>query len=436
MIRMQNNRTNPNWVVFLLSITPLFLLIFNSTNGISFILTPNTFLPLLGKILGLVGTILFSLSLILSSRLHFIEKIFNGLDKLYIKHSKIGQIALIMLLFHPIFLIPKYADNIHEAANFLSPGNNWANNWGRLSLVLMLVLIIITLYLRPKYNIWKFTHKFLTLAFFFASIHIWLVSSDTSHNLPLRLYMLTFIFLGILTSLYKTVFGKIFIKKYQYKITELNPLNNDIIQIKLKPLNQKISYQPGQFAFLNFKNHKIGAESHPFSFTSNSNEDYISFSIKNLGDFTSQLKDVTTKTLVDIEGPYGNFSYQNLSNKSQVWIGGGIGITPFISMAKSLTPKSEYQIELFYCVKNQTEAVHLEELNNIAKSLDKILKIIPCYSQQSGRFTLEKLKQMSTNLNQKELLICSPKPMIFNLKKQWLEQNYSLNNFHFEEFSL
>lgn len=433
---MQNQRINPNLIIFILIFIPILLLFSNQNISQPQPLSINNTLPTIGKLFGLIGTILFSLSLILSSRLLFIEKLLNGLDKLYIKHSQMGQISLMMILFHPLLLIPKYADNIHEAASFLSSFDNWANNWGRLSLVLMLILIILTLYLRPKYHIWKFTHKFLTLAFFFASIHVWLVPSDTAYNLPLRIYMLTFIGLAILASLYKTIFGKFLVKKYSYELINLTSLSHNIIQIQLKPLGEKINYKPGQFAFINFKNHPIGTEAHPFSFTSDPKGDYITFTIKDLGDYTSQLKTIKNKIKAEIEGPYGNFSHQNLTNKSQIWIAGGIGITPFISMIKSLSPNSNYRIELFYCVKNQAEAVHLQELTNIAQPLNNVLKITPYFSQQSGRFTIAKLKQIADNLKDKELLICSPQPMITALKKQWLQNNFSPKNYHYEEFNL
>src|SRR3989339_2149331 len=106
----------------------------------------------IGQLLGLIGAAMFGLNLILSARIPWLEKYFDGLNKVYEKHSLIGQIALILLLFHPLFLLPQYSSGFfRQAAYFLLPGTNWAQNFGIFSLILMIVLIVLTLYLRPKY---------------------------------------------------------------------------------------------------------------------------------------------------------------------------------------------------------------------------------------------------------------------------------------------
>jgi len=107
----------------------------------------------IGKMLGLFGTTLFVLSFFLSTRLRILEKIFSGFNKIYDVHSKIGQIALILLLFHPIFLLQNYSISASSAVRFFIPSNNWAINWGIFALFGTLFLIAITLYLRPRYTI-------------------------------------------------------------------------------------------------------------------------------------------------------------------------------------------------------------------------------------------------------------------------------------------
>ena len=62
-----------------------------------------------------------------------------------------------------------------------------------------------------------------------------------------------------------------------------------------------------------------------------------------------------------LEGPYGEFSYRTSVRPEQVWVAGGIGITPFLSMARSLEP-SEREVELYYGVKSRPAAYFADEL--------------------------------------------------------------------------
>jgi predicted ferric reductase len=348
-----------------------------------------------------------------------------------------GQIALILLLLHPLFLIPKYSGSLSYAASFLLPGQDWSINFGILALWTMLFLIILTLYFKPKYDLWKYTHKFLGLALFLAAFHVWLIPSDTSNYLPLKLYILTVIALGLITFLYRSIFGSIFIKKSPYVVERVIKLNDKINEIRMKPLAEPLTYTPGQFVFLEFQYGKgVTNESHPFSLTSNPDEDYLSVSIKNLGDFTSEVGEITPQTKVKVEGPFGRFSYKNANYKDQIWIAGGIGITPFISMAKSLEKETDFHIDLIYCVNNESEAVYLDYLTALAERKSGIFRLTAFYSNQRGYINANDIINLTLGIENKDIFLCSPPGMISALRKQLLEAGADVKLIHSEEFSL
>jgi len=438
---MTKNKYSPIIILLLLLILPILLWLNAPSPQPHFSDFSTTFSNIgqifsnIGQIFSLVGVVLFAVNLILSTRLRALDVFLNGLNNLYIKHSQIGQIAFILLLFHPLLLIPKYASNIHEAAAFLWLDQDWAKNWGILALYLMIFLIVLTLYLRPKYNIWKWTHKFLGFAFFLASLHIWLIPSDTSRYFPLKAYILTFSALGLVAFVYKSVLGRFLIRKYKYVVTNVLNLNNDVIEIRLKPQNKKLMFKPGQFVFLNFINKNTGLESHPFSLTSLPDDSYISFSIKNLGDYTSTIREMAMGTPALIEGPFGVFSFKNASKKSQLWIAGGIGITPFVSMAKYLITETTYTVDLIYCVKNKYEAVYFDLLKNISEATNGRFNIIAYCSDDSGRISFEVLNKLVNNMLQKDIFICAPPAMIQALKKQFILNGINKSNIYSEEFS-
>lgn len=59
----------------------------------------------------------------------------------------------------------------------------------------------------------------------------------------------------------------------------------------------------------------------------------LRFGIKDLGDASHALQTVTPETRVLIEGPYGEFFERRFPQRDMLWLGGGIGITPFVGGA-------------------------------------------------------------------------------------------------------
>lgn len=431
-------KTYSIFVIFALSFFPV-LLWMNAASPLPRFSTFAIGMANIGQITGLVGTMLFAISLILSARLRFLEKYFNGLNVLYDRHNELGQISLILLLFHPLFLLPKYAGNSFYAAYvFLAPTANWPQNWGWFSLALMIVLLVLTLYLRPKYNIWRWTHKFLGFAFFLAALHIWFIPSDTSRNIPLRIYMLAFSGIGLTIFIYKTLLGDYFIRKYKYYIMSVRPLNPLVYEIVMAPEapEEHMKFAAGQFAFFSFLDRNFGAEFHPFSIASSPDEENLTIVVKNLGDHTANLMNIATGSWVRIEGPFGMFSYKNTERRKQIWIAGGIGITPFLGMAKTLKAEENYDIDLYYCVRNIGEAVFIDTLDKISVAMNSSFRVIRFFSDDLGFFiNAEAIEGASGFLNERDIFLCAPPVMIHSLKNQFAAKGISKTALHSEEFS-
>jgi hypothetical protein len=126
----------------------------------------------IGQLTALVGMIVFAWSLILSTRIKLFEDYFKGMNGVYIAHHLLGGISFILLMIHPISLALTYLPISYRAtALFLLPHEDWTVNLGIASLLCMMALLILTYYVEIPYHFWKFTHKFLGLAFFIGGLH-------------------------------------------------------------------------------------------------------------------------------------------------------------------------------------------------------------------------------------------------------------------------
>jgi predicted ferric reductase len=388
-----------------------------------------------GKISGLLGFTLMATVIILAARLRFLERLFMGLNQVYIKHHILGSVAFILLLVHPLVLTIRYlAISTQTAAQSLLPSFNlWPETLGTISLLIMMVLLIITFYLAWRYQTWKFSHRFLALAFLIAFLHVAFITSDISQSLSLRVYTLIFGGLALITYGYRLLvdFGNI--GKYSYVVSNIQQKSQNIIEIKLRPIGQSIKYLPGQFAFLSIKGGKISEEDHPFSFVSIPSEPEIKFSIKMLGDYTNELKNIRLGDEVLVEGPYGTFGLSEKTEQVEIWIAGGIGITPFISLAKDLKNNGR-RADLFLAFQSEKDLIYLEELEKLAIENPR-LKIFPHYSSTNGRLTALGVRDISGDLPDRQIYICGPLPMMQSLKKQFIISGVKVKNIHTEEFT-
>lgn len=434
---MQNTKSiSFGWIILpILAILPAFFWIFQSPLLARFSSLQSTALSV-GDMAGLTGMAMFSLVIILSARLKFFEKFFRGINELYIVHHFLGGLAFCLLLLHPLFLAYNYLSiSFKSAALFLLPSQNLAQNLGILGLFVMIIALIITFYFKIKYQIWKFTHKFMGLAFIFSFFHTFLIGADIAENFWLKLYLLILSILAIAAYFYRAIFAGFFVKTFDYKIKNIKTQNDKIWEITLEAQNEPINFSPGQFAFFKFFSDSLSKEIHPFSLCSATGNP-LKIAIKELGDWTNKIGNLKAGDLVKIEGPFGIFSYKNFENKKQVWVAGGAGITPFLGMLRSLTEKDfDYRIDLYYSAKDENAFAFRQEITEISAK-NKNVRMLFWATDKNGLINADSIKQKTLDLNERDILICGPPIMMGSLKKQFLGQGIEINKIHTEEFRL
>lgn len=425
------------WFLGLFVLVPILIWIGNVSLALKFRSLVTTYTSI-GQLTGLIGMVLFAESLFLSARWKWFEFFFQGMNQVYIAHHMVGGLALIFLLMHPIFLALVYAKiSYTEAVTFLLPGTDWAINLGIASLYGLIALLILTFFVALQYEIWLKTHKYLGFVFFLGGLHSFFVESDISRIPALKWYMLIISAASLIAYTYRTLFPSTFVKKYEYAVTAVTQLPNKVIQITLSPVHKGLEYHSGQFIFIEFQHALFSGEAHPFSIASAPDEGgIVVIAVKALGDFTEKLTMLTVGTRALLEGPFGVFNALDSEVVEQIWIAGGIGVAPFVSMAYGLLQKVNKQVHvsLWYTVRNPEDATYLAELESIA-AYDQRFQIIPHYSSQQGRLTFDRVLDKSDQ-NNPEIFICGPAAMMKSLKQQCMKKGIQKSRIHTEEFSM
>jgi predicted ferric reductase len=116
-----------------------------------------------------------------------------------------------------------------------------------------------------------------------------------------------------------------------------------------------------------------------------------------------------------------------------VWIAGGIGVAPFLSMASNIDPKGA-EIDLFYCFVAEGDASYLAELEAIAETQPR-LRVHAVCEEQDGFVSAETIAKTVGSLLKCDFLICGPRNMMHSLRDQLQANHVRKSNIHFEEFT-
>jgi ferredoxin-NADP reductase len=206
--------------------------------------------------------------------------------------------------------------------------------------------------------------------------------------------------------------------KLETTITDIIKRTPNITSIRF-PRPETLEYKPGQFFFVTLKSG--GAElKHHFSFSSSPTEkDHIEFT-KKLSDsqYSAALKSAKVGDWARIDGPYGQFTFEGEYPQIAL-LGGGIGITPFISIARNATDKGlSSKITLFYGCRTPSDIVFRDEFEELANR-NSNLKIVftvgeapPDWKGAKGNIDMDMIKRELPDYKETVFYACGPPPMV------------------------
>lgn len=165
-------------------------------------------------------------------------------------------------------------------------------------------------------------------------------------------------------------------KKYLSKIVSIkNPIDG-IYTLEMEPERGRYKYMPGQFLHLAIDNDFDGSGQWPdsrcFSIQSNPAEAVIRITYAIKGKFTQEIeRSVAVGSQVWLKLPYGDLFTQKHKTDHTVFIAGGTGITPFLSL---FTHESFYEYKhpkIYLGFRTQEHNVYQRELSLITNSPEK-----------------------------------------------------------------
>ena len=196
-----------------------------------------------------------------------------------------------------------------------------------------------------------------------------------------------------------------------------------------------LAFQPGQYAAISYQKRNKLSHARCFSIVSSPTDQHtLQFSMRVRGHFTTSLSKLQQGDLVDVNGPFGGFVFDTSRDKTAVFIAGGIGITPFISMMRYLSAlNADNDVTLLYSCATQDDIPFGDELRAIQQTHPNLKVIfvighgpadqLPKEQAVTGRVTPELLDQVTNkHYDDRRFFICGPpvfmKAMSGTLTKQ------------------
>lgn len=206
-------------------------------------------------------------------------------------------------------------------------------------------------------------------------------------------------------------------KQHLVKIKSIEKVTHDVLVIVTeKP--EHYTFTPGQATEVSINKDGWQYERRPFTFTCLPEDDYLEFTIKTYPSHkgvTNELLKLKPADELVLHDVFGAIAYKG----EGVFIAGGAGVTPFISIFRSLQSKNGIgNNKLIFANKTKADIILNDEFEKLlGKNLINVLSQEIVAGYEHGYITEELLKHHIVDRDPK-IYLCGPEPMMDAMEKK------------------
>jgi predicted ferric reductase len=321
--------------------------------------------------LGLLALGLLVVVVVVPSRVRSLTRAF-GVEKVMGLHRWLGILAIVLVGLHLAVAITNHPRLLNPLTATTPAKAGWTSVGA-----LLLVGFVAARGRRPgaRYEIWARLHVLLAAAaVVLAGLHVWWLQNLVADPvMRIVLSALVAVLLGVLA--HRWVWRPLFSRQGAYVVYGVRRESPTVSTLVLAPVHLRrggLRFDPGQFVWLRLKRAVVGTEEHPFTIASSATvTGRLELTVRDQGDFSGLLSTLRTGSKVWLDGPHGSFTAEAADRSTGlVLLAGGVGITPMMSMLRTLADRGDRRTHRLVVAERGTEPLFADELTALARRLD------------------------------------------------------------------
>jgi predicted ferric reductase len=401
----------------------------------------------LGRLTGLLASVLLLVQVLLMARVPLLEAAF-GQDRLARLHRLVGFTSFNLMVAHVVLITWGYA----AGSLIRTPATLWELTRddpgmllaaaGTACLVMVVVTSIRAARRRLRYESWHLMHLYAYLGVGLALPHqLWTGQDFLASTARTVFWWGLWAATAAAVLVWRVTLPIWRSARHRLQVTSVVPEGDGVVSVYLGGRDlDRLPVEAGQFLTFRFLSGPGWTRANPYSLSAAPDGRSLRVTARSLGDGSARLARLRPGTRVLVEGPYGRLSPRARTRPKVALIGAGVGITPLRALAEGLdyAPGEAVLVQRF-----TDEPLFARELGVLAAERGLQVLYLPGHRRARGSWLgsgisdvddLTALRHWIPDIAERDVYVCGPDEWTQDVRRTTQAAGLPPEHFHVETF--
>ncbi|WP_433386802.1 ferredoxin reductase family protein [Micromonospora sp. KLBMP9576] len=395
-----------------------------------------------GRIAGLIAGYLLLVQVLMMSRLPVLERWVGG-EHIARWHRDVGATLLVAVLAHASLILVGYAgleDNsvLTEAGVLLRDYEDMVSAFAAAGILVLIGLTSVRVIRTAlPYELWHGLHLASYAVLLLGFGHQFSNGAQLFRSGPVRTGWIAMYALVVAALLWGRVVAPLTVNlRHRLRVADVVAESPDTVSIYLTGRRlERLELLGGQFFRWRFLTRGCWWQAHPFSVSAASNGRWLRLTVKVVGAYTADLRDLDPGTRVWAQGPSGTFTAAHRTCERALLIAGGSGITPIRALLEELPPGAA----LVYRARTPADVLLQRELDWLAEARETAIWYVVGSRHDPGPrqvLSAQGLRRLVPDVAGRDVYLCGPPGLVAQAQRALRGAGVPRRQIHLATFEL